>query len=232
MSVFNKAVVSDAADRCVHDKAFRANVGLCSGMVVNFCYAAFRLAVGIIDASAWLVCTAVYFLLLAIFRAALTNAYRIRKKKGGYTYEKAWYKRTAFLLFLLNIPIGTMILLFVKNEAKCIYPWYTIYAAAAYTFYMIVLSIINLFKFRKFGSPILSASRVISFIAALVSLLGLQNALINEFSTKGRFFHEAMNAFTGTAVYAVIITVEMVMVCRSANMYGVTDDEQIGKQIL
>lgn len=217
--------------RYVHDKAFRASVGIYSGMVVNLAYALFRLVVGVIDSSAWLVSSAVYFLLLGIFRAALANSYRIRNKKGGYSYEKIWYKRTAFLLFLLNIPIGTMILLFIKNEAKSVYPWYTIYASAAYTFYMLILSIINLARFRKFGSPILSASRVISFIAALISLLGLQNALINEFSDRSVFFHEAMNAFTGTGIYAIIIVVEIFMVCRSANMYEVTNDEQIGEQV-
>lgn len=53
---------------------------------------------------------------------------------------------------------------------------------------MMFLAISNLIRFRKFGSPILSAAKVLSLVAALLSLLTLQSALIDRFGHGAGFF--------------------------------------------
>lgn len=79
-------------------------------------------------------------------------------------------------------------------------------------------SVINLAKFRKIGSPILSAAKVLNFVSAMMSALGLQTAMISHFSTHGEEYRKMMNAITGGCVYGIVIIVSMYMLVRSAKI--------------
>lgn len=180
----------------IGDIAFRGSVSIYQGMIVNFLYVVFRIFIGIRYASVWFITIAIYYLLLGIMRLSLILSYRNRSVKS----ELRSYRKTAWLLFLLNIPMGGMITLMVLTDSGYSYPGYVIYLSALYTFYTIILAIVNLVKFRKLGSPILSAAKVLNFVAALMSLLGLQTAMISQFSTEGEDFRRMMNAITGGGV--------------------------------
>ena len=95
------------------------------------------------------------------------------------------------------------------------YPGYVIYLSALYTFYTMFLSVVNIVKFRKLGSPILSAAKVLNFIAALMSVLGLQTAMIAQFSTESDHFRQIMNAITGGGIWAAVILTAVIMLYRS-----------------
>ena len=198
----------------IGDLAFRGSVSIYQGMMVNFFYVVFRLLVGIRYASVWFLTIAIYYLLLGIMWLSLTLSYRNRNMKS----ELRCYRRTAWLLFLLNIPMGGMIVLMVLTDSGYSYPGYVIYLSALYTFYTIILAVVNLVTFRKLGSPILSAAKVLSFVAALMSLLGLQTAMISQFSTEGEAFRRRMNAITGGAVWFSVILIAVYMLLRSRNM--------------
>ena len=68
--------------------------------------------------------------------------------------------------------------------------WILLCMSAFYTFYTMVISVLNLVKFRKLGSPILSAAKVLNFIAAMMSILGLQTAMISRFSENGEAYRK------------------------------------------
>ncbi|MGN1367241.1 MAG: hypothetical protein ACI4WX_00095 [Aristaeellaceae bacterium] len=195
----------------VEDFAFRGSVSIYQGMMLNFLYVAFRIFVGIRYASVWFITIAIYYLLLGIMRLSLILTYRGRTMKS----EQRCYRRTAWLLFLLNIPMGGMITLMVLTDSGYSYPGYVIYLSAMYTFYSIILSVINLVKFRKLGSPILSAAKVLNFVAALMSLLGLQTAMIAQFSAEGENFRRMMNAITGGSVWLAVILLAVYMLLHS-----------------
>ena len=78
--------------------------------------------------------------------------------------------------------------------------------------------IVNLVKFRKLGSLILSAAKVLSFVAALMSLLGLQTAMISQFSTGEESFRRIMNAVTGGGVWCSVILIAVTMLLHSRKM--------------
>ena len=82
---------------------------------------------------------------------------------------------------MLNIPMAGMIVLMMQTDSGFAYLGYLIYLSAMYTFYMMILSIINLVKFRKMDSSIISAAKVLNFVSALMSVLGLQTAMISLF---------------------------------------------------
>ncbi len=117
---------------------------------------------------------------------------------------------------VLNIPAGGMLLLLVKDNPASSYPGYTIYAVAAYTFYMLTLSVIHLIKRKKLGSPILSAAAALNFIAALMALSGLQNSLISEFSPGDEAYRVLMNTLTGTGVWFLAVGISVFMMISSS----------------
>lgn len=207
------------------DLAFRGSVSIYQGMMVNFFYVVFRILVGIRYASVWFLTIAIYYLLLGIMWLSLALSYRNRNIKS----ELRCYRRTAWLLFLLNIPMGGMIVLMVLTDSGYSYPGYVIYLSALYTFYTIILAIVNLVKFRKLGSPILSAAKVLSFVAALMSLLGLQTAMISQFSTEGAAFRRRMNAITGGGVWFSVILIAVYMLLCSRRMKEVKSVDPPGE---
>lgn len=210
----------------VNDLAFRGSVSLYWGMIVNFLYVGFRIVVGILYTSAWFISMAVYYLVLGVLRLLLILNYRHRNPID----ELRCYRRTAWLLFLLNLPMGGMILLMVLTNSGYSYPGYVVYLSAMYTFYTMICSAINLIKFRKLGSPILSAAKVLNFIAALMSILGLQTAMITQFSAEGEGFQKTMNAITGGTIWFSVILIAACMLHQSTKMKDkVKSNEQIPK---
>ena len=209
----------------IGDLAFRGSVSIYQGMMVNFLYVVFRIFVGIRYASVWFLTIAIYYLLLGIMRLSLILSYRNRNMKS----ELRCYRRTAWLLFLLNIPMGGMIVLMVLTDSGYSYPGYVIYLSALYTFYTIILAVVNLVKFRKLGSPILSAAKVLNFVAALMSLLGLQTAMISQFSTEGEDFRRRMNAITGGGVWFSVILIAVYMLLHSRKRKEVKSFEPLGE---
>ena len=195
----------------IGDLAFRGSVSIYQGMMVNFLYVVFRIFIGIRYASVWFITIAIYYLLLGVMRLSLILSYRNRNMKS----ELRCYRRTAWLLFLLNIPMGGMIVLMVLTDSGYSYPGYVIYLSALYTCNTVILAIVNLVRFRKLGSPILSAAKILGLIAALMSLLGLQTAMLSQFAAEGESFQRMMNAVTGGIVWFSVILIAVTMLVRS-----------------
>lgn len=193
------------------DLTFRGNIGIYRGMTVNFLYTIFRTIMGIRYASVWFIALAVYYLLLGAIRAYLIVCYKQRFTKA----ETICYRNTAWFLFLLNVPMGGIIALMVWTDSAFLYPGHVIYLSALYTFYTLISTIRNIVKYRKAGSPILSASKILNFISALMSILGLQTAMISQFSTNGDRYRKIMNGITGSLVYATVIVIAIWMLFSS-----------------
>lgn len=213
-TVMRKIKSTAFGGRYVNDLAFRGSIGICQGMTANFLYVLFRIVVGIHYASVWFISMAGYYFVLGVLRLSLILSYRHRTDID----ELHCYRRIAWLLFLLNIPMGGMIMLMVLTNSGYSYPGYVIYISAIYTFYTMIYSVINLVKFRRLGSPILSAAKVLNLIAALMSVLGLQTAMIAQFSSESDGFRKLMNAVTGGAVWVLVILTAVYMLCRSRRM--------------
>lgn len=205
--LMRKAAASPITGRYFKDLAFRGSISIYQGMAVNFFYVVFRIAAGIRYASVWFVSMAVYYLVLGGLRTYLIVCYRRRTPE----LERRCYHTTAWLLFLLNIPMGSMIVLMVRTNSGFFYPGYIIYLSALYTFYTMVTSGLNIMKFRKFGSPVLSAAKVLNFISAMMSILGLQTAMISRFSEHGENYRRMMNAIIGSFVYGIVILIAIYM---------------------
>ena len=196
------------------DRIFRASVNLQLVMVLNYLYAAYNLLTALQSGSMWLLSLGVYTLMLAIVRTDLTLSHHRGRKLPPDAlprHEFRCYRRVAWSLLALNVPIGGLTLLMVSGQSVSALPGHLIYLSALYTFVMMFLAISNLIRFRKLGSPILSAAKVLSLVAALLTL---QSALIDRFGTAQGSFRLMMTRLTGSAVYAAVLIIAVWMLRR------------------
>ncbi len=91
------------------------------------------------------------------------------------------------------------------------------FVMAAYTFYITITAVVNLVKYRKYDSPVMSAAKVISFAAALVSMLSLETAMLSRFGSEDSspYFDRIMIGATGAGVCVIIVSVSVYMTVRS-----------------
>lgn len=75
----------------------------------------------------------------------------------------------------------------------------------------------------------MSAAKVLNFVAALMSLLGLQTAMISQFSTEGEDFRRMMNALTGGGVWFSVILIAVTMLLHSRKMKEVKSIDPFGE---
>ncbi len=208
-----------AVRRYMDDMHFRGGVGIYQGMAVNFLYVVFRTVTGIMYSSVWFISMAAYHLVLGIMRAVLIYGYR-RRDGRGYGYEYRFYRICAYMLLLLNIPMGGMIVLMIRTDTGFVYPEYVIYLSAMFTFYTMIISVVNMVKYRRAGSPVLSAEKVINFVSAMMSVLGLQTAMISKFSEKSDSFRAMMNGITGGVIYGIVIVTAVLMLMKGKRASG------------
>lgn len=209
------------ANEYVHSAKFRGYVGIYIGLCVDILYVVFRTFTGLKYSSVWFLSMAVYYAALGATRGYLIASMRRVKPLMGrerISCEYTCYSRTAKLLFLLNIAMGGMIALMVIQNRRFEYPGYIIYLCAAHTFYMLVTAIISLFKFRRAGMPLLTAAKAVNLVAALMSIMGLQTALIARFSTEGQHYPMRMNALTGFCICVCVILIAVYMLKRAKKM--------------
>lgn len=196
------------------DRIFRASVNLQLVMVLNYLYAAYNLLIGLQSGSVWLLSLGIYTLMLAAVRTDLTLSHhrgRNLPPSALPRHESRCYRRVAWSLLVLNVPIGGLALLMVSGQSVSALPGHLIYLSALYTFVMMYLAISNLIRFRKLGSPILSAAKVLSLVAALLTL---QSALIDRFGAEQGAFRLLMTRLTGSAVYATVLVIAVWMLRR------------------
>lgn len=213
---------SALGERYGSDGAFRRIVRMCPGMTANLLYAVFRLAAGALYRSVWFLSMGVYYLVLGGLRVYLFIGYR----RHSPSSERRCYRRTAWLLFLLNIPMGGMIWLMVRTDAGYSYPGSLLYLSALYTFYSMTVSVIGVVRLRGADSPIVSAVQVLNAVAAMMSVLGLQTAMMAQFSAEDALYRRRMNTITGSFLYGIVLCVALYMLWHSRKRKERTDSHE------
>ena len=118
-------------------------------------------------------------------------------------------------MVLLNLALSGIVFQMVWQNRAYTYPEIILITIATYTFYTVTVSIIDLVKYRKFKSPILSASKAIRFAAALVSLLNLEAAMLAQYGDD-EGFRRLMTALTGLCVCLIVLAISVIMVLQAS----------------
>lgn len=206
-------------DRYFSETTFRAEISLYPCLVINLFYAGIKLFSGISYHSVWFGTLAVYYILLAVMRFSLL--YHVRRKdraKQSRISELKICRLCGIILMILDWALTGIIILVVRKNSGFEYPGMLIYVMALYTFYAVITAIMNVIKFKKYNSPVISAAKVINLTAALVSMLSLETAMLTQFgAARDATFRLRMSAATGTGVSIIVLGVAVYMIVRTTN---------------
>ena len=196
----------------LNDMRFRTEISLYFGLFVNLLYIGMNIFSGIRYRAVWFISLAFYYILLAVMRYML-----LRKVKNEHNLCNEWkrYRICGIILLIMNQALAAIVIIIVKQNRGFNYSGLLIYAMAMYSFYSIITAITNIVKFRKHGSPIISAAKAIKFVAALVSMLSLTTAMINQFGNNDENFRKIMTSAVGGGVCTIVIIMAIYMICRA-----------------
>ena len=197
---------------------FRTLVFALCSFAINVAYAFMQGYIALKNLSIWYGALATYYVVLTVIKGSLLSCKRKarKKEKTGEDFsigETRTFGRTGLGLLLITSALSSTIFSMVKNASAFSYPGFTIYATAAYAFYKISMAIYNFIKVRKFDDLTLQAIRNVNLVDALVSILALQTALLDEFGTTD--YNWIFNLITGIVILVMVIAIGLAMFIRS-----------------
>ena len=215
LTLLKKIRSTALGSRFLEDAVFRSEIILNCGLIVNLLYVALNLFSGIRYRSTWFIALAFYYALLSAMRAMLARYVHRRTVGENISAEFQRYRACGIILLLMNQALVGIIVYMVTQDRGFSYPGLMIYAMAMYAFYITITAAINVVKYRKHGSPVMSAAKVVSLTAALVSMLSLETAMLSQFGDGEQEFRRIMLAASGGIVCAIVLTMAVYMIARS-----------------
>lgn len=203
-------------NRYMTDAVFRTHVSLYASLSVNLLYVAINVFSGLMYRSAWFWVLSVYYIILAVMRFLLVRY--VGRNNIGDNLIGEWKRARACacILTLINLFLTGAILMIMYQNKGFAYNGILIYVMAMYTFYITTLAVINIIKYRKYQSPILSVTKVITLAAALVSMLSLETAMLTAFGEEtSELTKQILIAATGAGISVVVLTMSSYMIIRS-----------------
>lgn len=220
-----KMLDNPLVDRYLKEDLFRAEAALYQGFFINLLYAGIKMFTGIFYRSVWFITLAVYYILLALMRASLLNYVRSAGKNKVSEWKR--YRLCGIILLFMNIALTGIVILVVHQNSGFEYPGMLIYVMAMYAFYAAITAVRNVIKFRRYGSPVMSAAKVISLTAALVSMLSLETAMLTQFgAANDPMFRQIMTASTGAGISLIVVGMAIFMIARSAKQLKRMETEE------
>ena len=127
------------------------------------------------------------------------------------------YRACGWVFLIMNLALTLMIFFMVYWNRTFNHHEITAIAMAAYTFTSFTTAIVNMVRYRKYNSPVYSASKAISFAAACVSMLTLSSTMLTTFGdgTMDLSARRIMLGLIGGAVSAVILCMAVYMIAES-----------------
>ena len=214
--VMDKILSIPLGARYLNDVRFRTEVSLYQGFFINLLYIGMKMVSGIYYRSVWFISLAVYYILLAVMRFLLFRRGKMKQADNQATEEWHRYRLCGIVLLLMNQALAGIVVFMVYQNRGYDYPGLLIYAMATYSFYAVILAAVNLVKFRKHKSPVLSAAKVINLVSAMVSILSLETAMIAQFGNSDDLaFRRLMTGATGGGICTIVLAMAIFMIVRS-----------------
>lgn len=205
------------AARYFADAALRVKISLYGSFSINVLYASLQLALGLINRSVWFLTLAAYYILLAFMRFfLLKNGHRDGFGRDLYR-EYLSCRSCGVVLLLMNAALSFMSFYIVSKGEGFAYNHIATIGMAAYTFFIFTAAAVNLVRYRKYNSPVISASKTVNLAAALVSMLSLETAMLSAFGGENsQHFRKLMTAGTSAAVCVIVLSMAIYMIVHSS----------------
>ena len=216
-SIKGRIYSNSVCRRYFTDAAFKTHVGLYRSLIINLLYAIINAASAFWFSTNWFGIFAVYYSILAVMRFLLLRY--VSKNHIGHNRmgELERSRLCAYILLTVNLALSGAVLMMVSFNRGFDYPGVLIYVVALYTFYISTAAIVELVKYRRYKSPVMSMAKLIKLAAALVSMLSLETAMFSQFGGDMSFESQRiMLIATGAGVSAVVVGVALYMIVRTS----------------
>ena len=126
------------------------------------------------------------------------------------------YRACGIVFLIMNLAIALMIFFMVYWNRTFNHHEITTIALAAYTFTSLTRAIINTVKYRKYNSPVYSASKAISLASACVSMLTLESTMLTTFGdeTMSLTGRRILLGISGGVISVFIIAMAIYMIAE------------------
>ena len=202
------------ARRWQDDARLRINVSLYGSFAWNALYGIFQLWLGFYHHTFWFCSLGAYYICLAVMRFFLVRHTRKYAPGEKMQTELVKYRACGIIFLLMNSALALIIFFMVYWNRTFEHHMITAITMAAYTFTALSTAIVNVIKYRKYNSPVFSASKAISLAAALVSMLTLESTMLTTFSdgTMSAIEQKWMLGATGGVISALIVATAIYMI--------------------
>lgn len=202
------------ARRWKEDARLRVKLSLYASLAWNTLYGIFQLWLGFYHHTFWFCSLGAYYIFLAVMRFFLARHTARYSPRERMRSELKRYRACGIVLLFMNLALALIVFFMVYWNRTFDHHMITAIAMAAYTFTALATAIVNVVKYRKYQSPVYSASKAINLAAACVSMLTLESTMLTTFGD-GEINARLMLGLTGGAVVALIVTMAVCMIMRA-----------------
>lgn len=211
-----KIYTNPLGNRYMTDRAFRTKISLYTSLGINFLYVGIHLLSWYSTRSWWFAVLAGYYAILSLMRFLLVRYVRSNELGSSILQEWKRSRLCAYILLLVNLSLSGAVLMILYRGQGYDYPGILIYVMAMYTFYSTIHAIVDIIKYRKLGSPVMSTAKIVSLSAALVSMLNLETAMFSQFGEEMSLQDQRlMIILTGAGVSIAVVTLSVLLIVRA-----------------
>lgn len=211
----------------IRDPLLRTKLILQASLIMNLLYAIYSLIFGYFYKSIWLFAFFAYYAFLALSRSFLlkSSGKKVLHKteEQRFMEELCIYRFCGYLLLGIQVVMSGVIAATIILNKSYQYPGHIIYLTAAFTFYCVIISVVNLFRFRLKTNPIISAEKILDLAASLMALFSLQTALLSRFGEYNTF-QLILNASVGGVISMLVQGIAIAMIVKAnRNLSGIKE---------
>jgi len=191
---------------------------------INFAYGIFKIVSGVVIGSAWIGADGIYN-----FTQALIQLFQILRRKNPGTIRAQWksYRVCGVLILLMHLTLIGIVFQMVNWNRVEENGEIMIIATAAFAFYKIISSFIELARDRKHAHPIDSSVRMLELSQAIFAIFSLQAGLLHTFGT-GENWEHWLNMATGCTVCLLVSATGVYMIRRGSRELKTLQENEHG----
>ncbi|MBQ8718013.1 MAG: hypothetical protein IJY66_01960 [Clostridia bacterium] len=202
------------------DTRLRVNMSLYGSLAWNALYGVFQLWLGVYHRTFWFYSLGAYYICLGVMRFFLLWHTRRYAPGERMQSELQKYRACGWVFLLMNLALTLIIFFMLYWNRTFLHHMITSIAMAAYTFASFAAAIVSMVKYRKYNSPVFSASKAISFASACVSMLTLTSTMLTTFGggSMDAMTQKLMLGGVGAAVSAVVVSMAIYMIVKGSRI--------------
>ena len=211
-----RVYANQIANRYLTDAAFQTHVSLYRSLAINLLYVAVNVISAVVFHTHWFALFAAYYAILVMMRFLLIRYLGKNRIGTSRLGELRCARLCACILLTVNLALSGAVLMMVYFHRGFDYQGIFIYVMAIYAFYMMVTAVIDMVRYRRYGSPIMSMSKVIKMAAALMSMLSLETAMFSQFGAEMPMENQrTMIMATGAGIAVIVVAMAIYMIVRT-----------------